>query len=204
MKIYDVTAPIFKGMPVYKNKPEKQPEISTITNAHVTESRISLDVHTGTHVDAPLHMMNEGSTIESISIDRLVRHAKVIDLTKVSDKITKQDIQDKGITNGDFILFKTKNSFDTEFNFEFIYVAHDAAEYLVEQGIQGVGIDALGIERAQEGHPTHRALMGQDIIIMEGLQLKEVPEGEYFMAALPLKLQDVDAAPARIVLIEGI
>jgi arylformamidase len=204
MKIYDVTAPIFKGMPVYKNKPEKQPEISTITNAHVTESRISLDVHTGTHVDAPLHMMNEGSTIERISIERLVRRAKVIDLTEVSDKITKQDIQDKGITKGDFILFKTKNSFDTEFNFEFIYVAHDAAEFLVEQGIQGVGIDALGVERAQEGHPTHRALMGQDIIIMEGLQLKEVPEGEYFMAALPLKLQDVDAAPARIVLIEGI
>ncbi|WP_163102846.1 cyclase family protein [Peribacillus alkalitolerans] len=204
MKIYDVTAPIFKGMPVYKNKPEKQPEISTVTNAHVTESRISIDVHTGTHVDAPLHMMNEGSTIESLSIERLVRHAKVIDLKGVSDRITKEDIQDKGINKGDFILFKTKNSFDTEFNFEFIFVAHDAAEFLVEQGIEGVGIDALGIERAQEGHPTHRALMGQDIIIMEGLQLKEVPEGEYFMAALPLKLQDVDAAPARIVLIEGI
>jgi arylformamidase len=204
MKVIDITAPIFEGMPVYKNKPEKQPQISTVTNAHVTESRISLDVHTGTHVDAPLHMMNEGKTIETVQIEDLVRFCKVFDLTEVSEKITKNDIETLGINKGDFVLFKTKNSFDEGFNFEFIYVAQDAAEYLAEMGISGVGVDALGIERAQEGHPTHRALMGKDIIIIEGLQLKDVQSGEYFMVAAPLKLQGVDAAPARILLIEGL
>jgi arylformamidase len=204
MKIIDITAPIFEGMPVYKNKPEKQPQIKTVTNAHVTESRISLDVHTGTHVDAPLHMVNEGDTIETLPIDRLVGKCKVFDLTYVTEKITKNDIDALNIQPGDFILFKTKNSFDEGFNFEFIYVAEDAANYLAEIKINGVGIDALGIERAQEGHPTHRALMGNDIIIIEGIQLKEVQPGEYFMVAAPLKLQGLDAAPARILLIEGI
>lgn len=204
MKIHDITAPIFEGMPVYKNKPEKQPKLETVTNAHVTESRLSLDVHTGTHIDAPLHMMNEGKTFETISIEELVRNCKVFDLTHVDDRITAGDLEGLEIAKGDFVLFKTKNSFDEEFNFDFIFVAKDAAEKLAEIGIAGVGIDALGIERAQEGHPTHKALMGRDIIIIEGLSLKDVAQGEYFMVAAPLKLQGTDAAPARILLLEGI
>ncbi|MBM7648094.1 arylformamidase [Bacillus ectoiniformans] len=204
MKIHDITAPIYKGMPVYKNKPEKQPDIQTKTNAHVTESRISMDVHTGTHVDAPLHMINDGETIETIAIENLVRPCKVVDVTDAEEKISKSDIENAGIEAGDFILFKTKNSFDTEFNFDFIYVAEDAANYLAEKKITGVGIDALGIERAQEGHPTHRALMSQGVIIMEGLQLKDVEAGDYFMVAAPLKIEGTDASPARVLLLEGL
>lgn len=204
MKIYDVTAPIFTGMPVYKNKPEKQPLITTTTNGHVTESRLCLDVHTGTHVDAPLHMINDGDTIETISLEQLVRQCKVFDFTAIEGKITKEDIEHLPIEKDDFVLFKTRNSFDEEFNFEFIYVAACAANYLAEKRVSGVGIDSLGIERAQEGHPTHRTLMGQKVIIIEGLQLKDVPAGEYFMVAAPLKLQGTDASPARILLLEGI
>jgi arylformamidase len=202
MKMYDITAPIFNGMPVYKNKPEKQPSIDTNTNGHVTESRISLDVHTGTHVDAPLHMINDGETIETIAIDELVRPVKVLDLSTVEGKISKADIEGYDIQKDDFLLLKTKNSWDTEFNFEFIYVAEDAAGYLADKGIKGVGIDALGIERAQEGHPTHRTLMGNGVIIMEGLQLKDIEEGEYFMVASPLKIQNTDASPARVLLFD--
>lgn len=202
MKIYDVTAPIYEGMPVYKNKEEKQPKITTVTNGHVTESRISLDVHTGTHIDAPLHMINDGDTIETIPIEKLIRPCKVFDLTNVEEKITKEDIEHLPIEKNDFILFKTKNSYDEEFNFSFIYVAECAAHYLVEKEIAGVAIDALGIERAQEGHPTHRTLMSNGIIIMEGLRLKEVPEGEYLMIAAPLKILGTDASPARVVLVK--
>jgi arylformamidase len=202
MKIYDVTAPIFNGMPVYKNKPEKQPTIDTNTNGHVTESRISMDVHTGTHVDAPLHMINEGETIETIDIEQLVRPVKVFDLTKADEKISLKDIKGLEIEENDFILFKTKNSWDTEFNFEFIYVAEDAATYLADKKISGVGIDALGIERAQEGHPTHRSLMGSGVIIMEGLQLKDIEAGQYFMVAAPLKIENTDASPARVLLFD--
>ncbi|KMK93691.1 cyclase family protein [Rossellomorea marisflavi] len=202
MKIYDVTAPIHSDMPVYKNKPEKKPSIKTDTNGHVTESRISIDLHTGTHVDAPLHMFNEGETIETIDIKQLVRQVKVFDLTDAEENISYDDIKDLDIEENDFVIFKTKNSWDEEFNFEFIYVAADAAKHLAEKKIAGVAIDALGIERAQEGHPTHRTLMGNGVIIMEGLRLKDIEPGQYFMVAAPLNVQKTDASPARVLLFD--
>uniref|UniRef100_UPI00262A5A9B cyclase family protein n=2 Tax=Anoxybacillus TaxID=150247 RepID=UPI00262A5A9B len=136
MKLYDVTAPIFEGMPVYKNKPEKQPKLMTVTNDYVTESRIDMDVHTGTHIDAPLHMVKDGETFETIPLEKLVGYCKVFDVTNVNDKITKDDLIHFDIQENDFILFKTKNSFDDAFNFEFIYVAEDAAAYLAEKRIR--------------------------------------------------------------------
>lgn len=199
---YDVTAPIFEGMPVYKNKPEKQPSINPTTNGYVTESRLALDAHTGTHIDAPLHMIEKGETFETISLDKLVGDAKVFDLTTtvIEDRISKADIEHLDIQEGDFVLFKTKNSFDTEFNFDFIFVAKDAAEFLAEKKIRGVGIDALGVERAQEGHPTHKTLFGANVVVIEGLRLGEVPANEYFMVAAPMKLVGTDASPARVLL----
>lgn len=202
MKIYDVSLPIYEGMPVYKNKPEKQPSFDTSQNGHVTETRIAMDVHTGTHVDAPLHMVPGGDTIETLPLEKLVRKAKVIDLTNAEGSIKADDLTGKDIQKDDFVLFKTKNSWDTEFNFEFIYVNQEAAKILAEIGVSGVGIDALGVERAQENHPTHKQLFQNDVIIIEGLQLKDVPEGEYLMVAAPLKIRGLDASPARIVLIK--
>jgi arylformamidase len=203
MKIYDITVPIYEGMTVYKNKPEKQPVYTTVTNGHVTESRISLDVHTGTHIDAPLHMINDGETFETIPLENLVGNVKVFDLTQVEDGISQSDLEPLHIVEGDFILFKTRNSFVDEFQFDFVYLKADAASYLAERKIKGVGIDALGIERSQEGHPTHKTLFGANIIVMEGLYLREVKAGNYFMIAAPLKLKGLDAAPARVLLLEG-
>ncbi|WP_214480166.1 cyclase family protein [Bacillus sp. SM2101] len=203
MKMYDVTAQVYTGMPVYKNTPSKQPSLTTVTNDYITESRIDMDVHGGTHVDAPLHMINDGETIETISIEDLVGQCKVFDLTEVEDQITKKDIEKFDIQENDFVIFKTKNSYDEEFNFEFIFVNEEAATYLAEKGIKGVGVDALGIERSQPGHPTHKTLFTNDVIIIEGLRLKEIAAGEYFMVAAPIKLQGCDAAPARVLLFEG-
>ncbi|WP_102345820.1 cyclase family protein [Bacillus sp. Marseille-P3661] len=204
MKVHDITAPIYEGMPVYKNKPEKQPEINTVTNGHVTESRLCLDLHTGTHVDAPLHMLNNGATIETLSLTDLVRPCKVLDLTHVSEKVTKEDLEVFDIKQDDFVLLKTKNSYDNQFNFEFIYVEETGAKYLADKQIRGVGIDSLGIERAQPGHPTHQTLFQNQIIVIEGLQLKEIAAGDYFMVAAPIKVTGVDAAPARVLLFEGL
>ncbi|QOR65388.1 cyclase family protein [Cytobacillus suaedae] len=204
MKIFDVTSPIYEGMPVYKNKPEKQPKISTVTNGYVTETRLELDVHGGTHVDAPLHMITNGETFETIPIEKLVGQCKVLDLTDVTDRITKTDLEKFSIEEDDFLLFKTKNSFDEEFNFDFIFLAEDGATYLSERKIRGVGTDALGIERSQEGHPTHKTLFTNNVIIIEGLRLKEVDQGNYFMVAAPLKLSGIDASPARILLFDGL
>lgn len=204
MKMYDVSAPIYEGMPVYKNKPEKQPKLSTTTNGHVTESRMELDLHTGTHVDSPLHMINDGDTMETIQIEDLVGKVKLFDLTGVDDRITKADIVSLPIEKDDFVLFKTKNSLEDAFNFEFIFVAADAAAHLAEIGIKGVGVDGLGIERSQPDHDTHRSLFEQKVIIAEGLRLADVPEGEYFMVAAPLRIQGTDASPARVLLFDGL
>ncbi|SDO47908.1 cyclase family protein [Alkalicoccus daliensis] len=204
MKMYDVTGTIYEGMTVYKDKPEKQPKLNTETNGYVTETRLEVDVHTGTHIDAPLHMIEQGETFETIPLDSLVGQCKVLDLTDVEDGVTKKDLEAFDIQKGDFILFKTKNSFEEAFNFEFIFLKKDGAEYLSEIGIRGVGTDALGIERSQEGHPTHKTLFNNNVIIIEGLRLKEVAGGDYFMVAAPLKLHGTDAAPARIMLFEGL
>ena len=202
MKFYDVTMPIYTGMPVYKNKPEKQPTVETVTNGYVTESRLNIDVHTGTHVDAPLHMVVDGETIETLPLDKLVGPCKVFDMTHIEDRIKKEDVENLDIQKDDFLLFKTKNSYDEEFNFDFIFVAECAAKHLAGIGVSGIGVDALGIERSQEGHPTHKTLFGNNVIIIEGLRLKEVEQGSYTMVAAPLKLQGTDASPARIILLE--
>jgi arylformamidase len=186
--MYDVTGAIFEGMTVYKNKPEKQPRIRPETNGYVTESRIELDVHTGTHIDAPLHMVKRGDSMETIAQEKLVGACKVLDLTGVEDRITQADLERCAIESGDFLLFKTKNSFTEDFSFSFIYLAQDGAEYLARLGVRGVGTDALGIERGQEGHPTHKTLFAAGIIVIEGLRLLEVEQGSYFMVAAPLKL----------------
>ncbi len=89
-----------------------------------------------------------------------------------------------------------------EFDFEFVFIAEDAARHLAEISIEGVAVDALGIERAQAGHPTHRTLFQSQVIVIEGLCLKEVPAGEYFMVTAPLKIIGTDDAPARVLLFE--
>ncbi|MGG4448025.1 cyclase family protein [Brevibacillus sp. HB1.1] len=204
MKMYDVTATVYEGMTVYKNKPEKQPKIRTATNGYVTESRIDMDLHSGTHVDAPLHMVNAGDTFESISLEKLVGSCKVLDLTAVEDRITRSDLESFDLERGDFVLFKTKNSFEEAFSFEFIFLSEEGAEYVSELGVRGIGTDALGIERSQEGHPTHKKLFAAGVIVVEGLRLAEVPPGNYFLVAAPLKLIGTDAAPARVLLFEGL
>lgn len=207
MKMYDVTMTITEGMQVYKNKPEKRPSIRVVQDfdkATARESRIDLDVHTGTHIDSPLHMLPEGGTMETLSLETLVGSSKVLDMTHVTDGVSKADLEKHEIQEGDFILLKTRNSMEDDFNFEFIYLAEDGAKYLAEKKIRGVGIDALGVERSQPGHPTHKTLFHAGILIMEGLRLAEVPQGEYFMVAAPLKVLETEAAPVRVLLFEGV
>lgn len=202
MRIIDISIPIFEGMPTYMNNQANQPKIKTETNGYITDTTIQMNIHTGTHIDAPLHMIEGGENIETIELSRLVRTCKVVDLTNVHDRITSTDLQNQHIERDDFLLFKTKNSFGETSAMEFIFLAEDGAQYLIEKGIKGVGIDTLGIERKQTGHPTHKALFANDVLIVEGLNLKDVSEGEYTMVCAPIKLLNTEAAPARVFLIE--
>lgn len=205
MKIYDISMNIYNDMPVYKNKDEKRPELiitQDFQNGDVHESRINMDLHTGTHIDAPLHMIKGGDTIENIGLNKVITKCKVFDLTNISVKITSDSLLDKDIYEGDFIIFKTRNSYTEDFDFEFVYLDKSGAEYLKNKGVIGVGIDALGIERSQPGHETHKVLLESGIVILEGLRLKNIDEGEYFLYAAPLKINGAEAAPTRALLIK--
>ncbi|MFO7887927.1 MAG: cyclase family protein [Eubacteriales bacterium] len=201
MKIYDISMMIDTIMPVYKNKEEKKPIINTTTNNDSTESNISFGMHTGTHMDMPMHFVKNGKTIDTLDLNRVITTCKVLDFTYINDAITSEDLKKKNLEEGDFLLFKTKNSYSKVFDFDFVYLNHDGAEFLKELNIKGVGIDSLGIERSQTNHPTHKVLLENEIIIIEGLRLKNIEEGIYKLIALPLKIKGVEASPVRAVLI---
>lgn len=207
MKLWDVTMEIGPGMPVWKGRESKKP-IATITRDFANgdsarETQLTIDMHTGTHIDAPLHFIRDGQTIDEISLDRLVRPAKVIDLTSVASVIERSDLIKHPIEPEDFILLKTRNSYEDILQTDFVYIGEEAARYLAEEAkVAGVGIDGLGVERDQPEHGTHHALLGAGIIIIEGLRLKAVEQGDYLMIAAPLKVKGLEAAPARVLLTE--
>lgn len=203
-KLYDISMTIQEGMQVYKNKDEKKLELRNTVNhqtGSVYETRIGIDAHCGTHLDAPLHILDGGATIETIPLERLIAKAQVVDVTHVQGGVGRADLEALNIGQADWLLLKTRNSFSEQFDFEFVYLAEDGAQYVIEKGIRGVGTDGLGIERAQPGHLTHRALMKNDILILEGLRLKDVEPGVYDFVLAPLKLSGIEAAPARAFLL---
>ena len=204
MKYYDVSMLISKDMQVYKNKEDKKPIFSIASDFNTGsshETKVEINLHTGTHMDFPLHMIKDGQTSDTLNLDRLIRSVKVFDMTHIKDGIDEKDLHSLDIRENDFILFKTINSFEDTFNYKFIYLKESAARFLAHKGIAGVGIDALGIERDQKGHPTHHILFEHDIYIIEGLRLKEVPEDTYFMYALPIKMPDADALLLSVILV---
>lgn len=203
-RIIDISMTIEEGMQVWKNYEHKKPSITNVQNHDQDkphESQLNMNVHTGTHVDAPLHMLAGGDTIETVTLEQLCGPARVIDLTHLKGHISKEDLLPYAIQRGERILFKTTSSLTEEFDMEFPYLRADGAEYLAEIGVTLVGTDALGIERAQPEYPTHRTLMRQGIIIVEGLRLKHVEAGNYTLILAPLKLTGIDASPARAFLL---
>jgi len=207
MKIYDISMDIYYDMPVYKGKTEKRPLFSADSDyrtGSVYETRVEINMHTGTHLDSPYHMLEDGEKLESISLDKVITRCTVLDLTDANDKISKADLERKNIKESDFILLKTKKSHEDILEGDFIYLDKSGAEYLRDKKIKGVGIDALGIERNQPDHPAHKILFKEGIVVLEGLRLSGIEEGEYFLFAAPIKLKNVEAAPVRAVLVKGL
>lgn len=205
MKVYDISMTVTPDIITYKNNEANKPVFenqANFSNSSHYETKVTTNLHTGTHIDAPLHMVEGGATMEAYDIDRFIAPCRVLDLTHVEDMIHKKDLEPFHVQAGEFLLFKTRNSLEEAFDFKFVSLADDGAIYLAELGINGAGIDALGIERDQSDHMTHKSLLGKGIIILEGLRLKDVPEGAYELIALPVKLAGVEAAPTRAVLVE--
>ena len=207
MKIYDISMGISEDMPIYKNKLEKKPKISVTRTLKegANESKLDIFVHTGSHVDAPYHIFKNGKKVDEMDLGKFMGNAIVLDFTKVQDAITKNHFQKSKnkVQKNDIVLLKTKNKPDRKFNFNFTYLDNSGAEFLAAKKIKAVGIDSLGIERNQPGHPTHNILLEKNIPIFEGLDLSKVKQGRYFFHGLPLKIKNGDASPVRAVLIKG-
>lgn len=187
-------------MKVYKNKESKKPIFKVVSDKPVYETDVTMNLHTGTHIDFPKHMIPDGKLSDAYDIDHFVGKAYVLDVTFLNRRILKKDLTSINISTYDFIIFKTKNSFSEDFNPDYIYLSEEAAKHLSEYDLKGVGIDALGIEREQAGHPTHHLLLNEDILIYEGLNLKDVDEGIYEFIGLPTKIGSVEASPVRAIL----
>jgi arylformamidase len=203
MKLYDLSPEISEDMCVYKNKSEKKPKLTVARTLKegANESRLEIDLHTGSHVDAPYHFLENGKTIEKISLERFMGECVVLDFTKVKDKITEKTLLKKKFFADDIVLLKTKKTIEKKFNFEFAYLEKSGAEYLASKKIKAVGIDSLGIERSQPSHETHKLLLRKGIIIFEGLNLSKVKQGRYLFYGAPLKIRKGDASPVRAVLV---
>lgn len=206
MKIIDISWPITQGMSEYKDRDSvRLTQLKSCAIDGVADSSIALHTHTGTHIDAPAHFIADGRTVEQISLEYLIGTCRVLDLAHVAHCITQEDLEPYDLRTGEIILCKTRNSALAPtacFDYEFVYMAQSAAHYCVARGIKTVGIDYLGIERNQPGHPTHRALLNAGVIIIEGLRLAPVAPRRYQLYCLPLSVQRLDAAPARAILID--
>lgn len=204
-KIIDISWPISESMTGYKNRPTFSSTIvKNFTEHQARQTTISLDAHAGTHVDAPAHFLEDGVSIEHIPLDRLMGNCMVLDCTMVESAITQEHLKSQLITESTIILLKTRNSNlspITDFNPEFVYLDQSGARYLMEKKVKAVGIDYLGIERAQPDHATHTLLLHAGIPIIEGLRLEHVIADSYFFIALPLNLIGNEAAPARAILL---
>lgn len=201
----DVSAPVHSGMVHWPGEPEVSVyRISSISDGKdANVSGLSMSAHTGTHMDAPYHFINNGKDISQAPFEALIGEALVIDV-KNPEAVDLQDLRDFDIRPKDRVLFKTNNSgrdwFNMDFSTGYTGLSARAAKYLAERKVQLVGIDFLSIGKYSEDEEVHRTLLGQGIWIVEGLNLSGVAEGAYEMICLPLRLIGCDGAPARAVL----
>ena len=206
-KLFDISVPVKNGGVVYPGNPEihieLQQDMSRGGSSNV--SLLSIGSHTGTHVDAPLHMIPGGAGVDGIPLDALIGPALVIAFDDDVMAVTEAYLRSQPIAGHERVLLKTRNSRyirERDFHRDYTYLAPDGAEYLVSLGVRLVGIDYLSIEQFHSGHHrTHKTLLSRGVVIVEGLDLSEPPAGEYELYCLPVLLEGVDGAPARAVLV---
>ena len=211
MEIIDITAPVSPRSVMWPGDDPPYHEFTSHTDREdpSTVSRWSLSAHTGTHVDARMHFIPGGWTIESLELSRTVGPCLVVDLTHVEKRIERADLEAAGIAGQVRVLLKTRNSSlellsRSEFEEGYVGISREAAEYLVEIGAETVGVDYLSVEPFEDKEfNTHHTLLGADLVILEGLLLTDVEPGEYFLVCLPLELAGSDGSPARAILMRG-
>lgn len=210
MKIYDITFPISENVPVYEGDPEVKIDVTAALKngdaANVT--KLCFGAHTATHVDAPNHFIEGTQQVHELDLEKFIGRCSVVEIDESVLKIEPKHVEN--LENVERVLFKTRNSSfwnepEKGFRTDFTYISPEAARVLVEKNVKLVGIDYLSVEKfGSEDFPTHITFLEKEIAIVEGLDLRGVPAGEYELICLPLKIisETGDGAPARTVLRE--
>ena len=210
MPIYDISVPISSATPTYPGDPgvEIIPWTAIADGDAANVSLLHFGAHTATHVDAPVHFIEGTPKVDAMALDALIGPAQVVLIEDNVCAIEVGHLSGPGLRSASRLLFKTRNSAFWEstskgFRKDFTYIAPDAAQALVEMGVRLVGIDYLSVEKFDSAqHETHHILLSNGVVILEGLDLRKIPAGDYELICLPLKIAGGagDGAPARAVL----
>jgi len=202
----DISAPLRPGMVVWPGDApfEIAATLRIADGGPCNLSQISTTAHIGTHMDAPRHFLEGAAGIEKVPISACIGRARVIEIHD-TEAIRIPELEPHHLAKGERVLFKTRNSASywnsDHFQSKFIFIPPQTAQYLVDAGVQTVGIDYLSVDAFDSpGAPTHHILLQAGVWIIEGLMLAEVDPGEYELICLPLKIVGGDGAPARAVL----
>ncbi len=208
MRIIDISVPVYPGMPAWPKLGGVR-FIATSRMAAGKEAnltRAEMDLHAGTHIDAPWHFLEEGLTIDQLPLEAMIGKAVVAHFPD-AETITAADLAALSLPEETSrLLFRTRNSRfwvegEQEFRTDFTALSEDAARWLADRGMKLVGTDYLSIQHYGASTTVHKVLLGAGIVLVEGLNLADVEPGEYMLVCLPLKLVGVDGSPARAVLI---
>jgi len=204
-RLVDVSVQLTPGLATYPGNPAFEiTPVHTIAAGHGSNnSRLVMGTHTGTHVDAPLHFFDGRPGVDAMPLELLIGRARVIDLPHRGG-ITEAHLSAAGLREDIRVLLRTPNSalWNTTdgFHTEYTYLTEGGAKLIDGQGVKVVGVDYLSVEQYQKaGAPAHTALLGNGVIIIEGLNLSDAEAGQYEMYCLPLRIA-ADGAPARVVL----
>ena len=211
MKIVDISVPVDMALPTWPGDPPVTVArfLDIQGGDTVNASRVSCSVHTGTHVDAPLHHLAEGNSADRLPLASMIGPVMVADFAD-ADEIGPRELDALNLPATTVrLLCRTRNSLlwssaDRTFREDFVAVTPAGARWLVDRGVRLVGVDYLSVERFNASPPdTHRRLLEAGVVILEGLDLREAKAGPSWLACLPWKICGTDGAPARAVLIEG-
>lgn len=202
----DVSVPLRTGMVHWPdNPPVKIERVMDLEHGDTASvSSMSMGVHTGTHMDAPVHFLRGGIGIDQMPLEATLGLARVIEIRDLVS-IQRAELEPAKLQPGERVLFRTRNSercWQTDaFVEDFVFISREAAAYLAECRVRTVGVDYLSVGGFREdGEATHLALLQAGIWVIEGLNLSQVKEGTYELICLPLRIVGGDGAPARAVL----
>jgi len=206
MEWVDLSVPLRTGMPAYPGDApfEMKPMLRIADGKGCNLSALQMGTHTGTHVDPPWHFVEDGARVDELPLDLLIGKAYVADIRGVP-AVTARLLAEASVPeDAERLLIRTDNSFGAwdqpAFQPDFVYLAPDAAEWIVQRGIRLVGIDYLSVEQFRAPQPlTHHTLLGAGVIVVEGLNLRELKPGWVRFICLPLRIEGGDGAPARAV-----